>query len=123
MSIDPGNAQALAYLGDIEMRKNNPEKALSYLHQAVQARNDLRIAYIDMGAVLVRQKQYKEAIAPLKRALELDPTQPDAHYRLGRIYQAIGNRAAAQQEFKKVQQLHQNADEDFASKMAAPPTK
>jgi hypothetical protein len=31
----------------------------------------------------------------------------------------MGNRAAAEAEFRKVKELHQKADEDTASKMAA----
>jgi tetratricopeptide (TPR) repeat protein len=119
VSVDSGNALSLAYLGDIEMKRNNSEKAVSYLRQAVQARQDIRIAYLDLGAILTEQKQYKDACAALQRAIELDPAQPDAHYRLGRAYQGMGNSAAAQREFKRVQELHQKADEDLASKMAA----
>jgi hypothetical protein len=31
----------------------------------------------------------------LQRAVELDPAQPDAHFRLGRLYQTMGNTLAA----------------------------
>jgi tetratricopeptide (TPR) repeat protein len=44
LGIDPANAQALGYLGDIELKLNDPEKALVLLHRAVQQRNDIRIA-------------------------------------------------------------------------------
>jgi len=118
LSLDPSNAQALAYLGDIEMKRGNTGKALAHLRQAVQARRGIRIAYLDLGAILTDQKRYKDAIVVLQRAVQLDPAQADAHYRLGRVYQNMGNRAAAQQELKKVQELHQKADEDIASKMA-----
>jgi len=53
--------------------------------------------------------------------VELDPAQPDAHYRLGRVYQAIGNAAESQKEFAKVRELHEKADEPLASKMSAAP--
>ena len=51
------------------------------------------------GAILTEQRHYPAAITALERAVELDPEQPDAHYRLGRVYQATGNQAAAQKEF------------------------
>jgi tetratricopeptide (TPR) repeat protein len=119
LSLDPANAEALAYLGDIEMKRSNPDKALSYLHQAVHTNKDIRIAYLDLGAILTEQKEYKDALAALQRAIDLDPAQPDGHYRLGRVYQGMGNSAAAQREFKRVQELHQKADDDLASRMAA----
>jgi tetratricopeptide (TPR) repeat protein len=121
LSIDPNHPQALAYLGDIEMKRTNPDQALPLLRKAVLAKNDIRIAYVDLGAILAQQKQYAEATTALRRAVELDPAQPDAHYRLGRVYQAIGNAAESQKEFAKVRELHEKADEPLASKMSAAP--
>ena len=116
---DPNHAQALAYLGDIEMKKDNPEGALDLTSQgAVQIRDDLRIAYLDMGVILAQQNRHPEAIAAFKRAESLDPSQPDAHLRLGRLYKATGDDVAAQKEFSKLRELHQKADDDIASKMS-----
>ena len=70
------------------MKKNNPEQALLLLRKAVELRNDIRIAYLDMGAILTQQNHTQEAIAALQHAEGLDTSQPDAHLRLGRLYQA-----------------------------------
>jgi tetratricopeptide (TPR) repeat protein len=120
LSIDPAHAQALAYLGDIELKKNDPERALPLLQKAVKLRNDIRIAYVDIGSILSEQKKYPEALAALLRAEKLDPAQPDAHYRLARLYRAMGNQAAAQREFVRVSELHEKS-EDMAPKLSAPP--
>jgi tetratricopeptide (TPR) repeat protein len=120
LSLDPDHAQALAYLGDIELKANDPQKALRLLQRAVQQRTDIRIAYVDLGAILTEEKRYREAMAALQRAVRLDASRPDAHFRLGRLYQITGNQAAAQQEFTKVRELHEKAEEDVASKMSAP---
>lgn len=117
LTIDPAHAQALAYLGDIELKRNQSEKALPLLNQAIQLRDDIRIAYVDIGAILSTQKKYPEALAALLQAEKLDPAQPDAHYRLARLYRAMGNTAAAQREFARVNELHEKA-EDVASKMS-----
>ena len=121
LAVDPDNAQALAYLGDIEMKRNNPDAAVPLLKKALQAHNDIRIAYLDLGAILTQRGEYPAAITALKRAVELDTEQPDAHYRLGRAYQATGNEAAAQKEFAKVRELHDKSEEDVARKMSASP--
>ena len=121
LSIDPSHPLALAYLGDIEMKRTNPDPALALLRRAVGVKNDIRIAYVDLGAVLTQQKQYKDAVTALRHAVELDPSQPDAHYRLGRTYQAMGNSAESQKEFAKVRELHEKADESLASRMSATP--
>ena len=81
----------------------------------------VRIAYVDLGAVYTQQKQYEQAAAALRRAVELDPAQADAHYRLGRLYQTLGNTAAAQQELAKVRDLHGTADEGLVGKISSAP--
>jgi tetratricopeptide (TPR) repeat protein len=58
----------------------------------------------------MQQRKYPEAIKAYKRAVELNPTQPDAHYRLGRIYQAMGATADSKKEFAKTAELHQKND-------------
>ncbi len=120
LSIDPGHAQALAYLGDIELKKNAPEKALPLLKKATELRNDIRVAYLDIGAILLEQKKYPDALDALLHAEKLDPAQPDAHYRLARLYRAVGNAAAAKREFAKVAEL-QEKTEELVPKMSPPP--
>jgi tetratricopeptide (TPR) repeat protein len=120
LAVDPSHPQALAYLADIELRNNEPDKALPLLQKVVKQRNDIRIAYVNLGAILTQQKRYQEAAKALQRAITLDPSQPDAHFRLGRLEQAMGNMAAAEKEFAKVRELHEKQNDDVASKMAAP---
>ena len=121
LSLDPNHPQALVYLGDIEMKKTNLDEALTLLRKATAEKKDIRLAYIDMGAVLTEQMHYPEAVAAFRRAVELDPAQPDAHYRLGRAYQAMGKAAESQKEFAKVRELHQKADEPLALKISESP--
>ena len=92
LKVDPNHAQSLAYLGDIALKENKPEEAVGYLEKVVRQRKDIRVAYLDLGAAQMQLKKYPEALAALKRAVELDATQPDAHFRLGRLYQAMGER-------------------------------
>ncbi|MGA7169494.1 MAG: tetratricopeptide repeat protein, partial [Candidatus Sulfotelmatobacter sp.] len=122
LTIDPHHAQALAYLGDIEMKRSNLVDAVSLLREAVSTQNNVRLAYVDLGAILMERKQYSEAITMLQRAVKLDGSLPDAHYRLARVYQAMGKAAEAQKEFARVRELHRKADESLASKIPeAPP--
>ena len=121
LSVDPKQALALAYLGDIAMKENNFDEALALLRKAVGMKNDIGIAYLDLGAVLSEKGQYEAAAAALRRAVELDPTQPDAHYRLARAYKAMGSIAESQKELAKVRELHQESDDSLASKIATPP--
>ena len=89
------------------MKRSEPEKALGLLERSVKLRDDMRLAHIDIGVILTGQKRYQEALAALLRAQKLDPGQPEVHYRLGRLYQAMSNVDAAKEEFARVQPLHQ----------------
>jgi tetratricopeptide (TPR) repeat protein len=123
LAQDATHAQAMAYLGDIEMKRGNAEGALPLLRKAVQLRSDLRIAHMDLGTILAQQKQYPEAAAAFRRAVDLDPKQSDAHFRLANLYKAMGNSAAAEKEFAAVRQLQENPADDMVHTMpAAPPS-
>jgi tetratricopeptide (TPR) repeat protein len=120
LESDPTHAQSLAYLGDIECKNDHPDAAIALLKRAQRVNDDLRIVYVDLGAIYLQQKDYKHAQTALERAVQLDPEQADAHYQLGRLYQAQGNSPAAEEELAKVRELHKKAD-DLAGKMAAAP--
>jgi tetratricopeptide (TPR) repeat protein len=51
----------------------------------------------------------------------LDPTLPDAHYQLGRLYQALGKPTEAEKELHKVQDLHKKAEDSLVGKMSSSP--
>jgi len=121
LAIDPASPQALAYLGDIAMKQSDPDKALPLVKRAVQLKSDLRIAYLDMGILLADRKEFPEALAALRRAEELDPSEPDAHYRMARIYKQMGNSTASEKEFEKVRELHGKEAGDIVRQMADSP--
>jgi tetratricopeptide (TPR) repeat protein len=118
LALDPNHAQALAYLGDIELKRGQADKAYPLLAKAVQLRGDLRIAYLDLGEILAGRHQYKDAVTDLRRAVQLDPAEPDAHYWLGRVYEGTSRHQDGQAEFAKVRALHQKAADDVASTMS-----
>jgi len=103
------------------MKRQNPDGAIPLLKRAIQLKPDLRFAYIDLGAVYTRQKNYKDAIEALQKAVGLDPMEPDAHYRLARIYQAMGKAAESKREFAKVEKRYEKKDESLTSKMPLRP--
>ena len=103
------------------MKRQNPEGAIPLLKKAIQLKPDLRFAYVDLGTIFTRQKNYDEAINALQKAMELDPAEPDAHYRLARIYQILGNTAEAKREFAKVERHYEKKDESLVGKLPAPP--
>lgn len=121
LSLDPIHAQSLAYLGDIEVKDGRAEKAVLLLKKAIELQKDLRFAYIALGVALTDLQQYTDALGVLQQAAKLDPSQADAHYRIARVYQALGRTEEAQKEFAKVRELHQKSDEALTPKMPNSP--
>jgi hypothetical protein len=52
-------------------------------------------------------------------AARLTPEDPSPHWRLARLYQAMGNKAAASAEFQKTSSLHKAANDTIFSKLKA----
>lgn len=117
---DPGHAQAMAYLGDAEMRLQQPAAAQATLKKAVLMQGATRMAFVDLGIVLADAGRNEDAAADFERAIQMDPSQVDAHWRLARLYQAEGKRAEAHAEFAKAAALHQKQDQSLVQQMTPP---
>ncbi len=57
------------------------------------------------GTAYYARKQYENAVADLKQAIELDGSMVDAHYSLGMVLKAIGRKEEAATAFQKVVDL------------------
>jgi tetratricopeptide (TPR) repeat protein len=121
---NPGYAQSYLYLGDIALHTNDNRAAELLLQKALQLQNESRLAYFDLGCVYADQKKNQEAVAALEHAVKLDPSQPDAHYRLARLYTTLGQKEKAAQEFTKTKELHNKTEDSLIDKVSgdgAPP--
>jgi tetratricopeptide (TPR) repeat protein len=63
----------------------------------------------------------EKAVAELREAERLDPARADAHYRLGRVYEAMGRRREAQAELAIVKRLESEQAEDALHKVSGRP--
>jgi tetratricopeptide (TPR) repeat protein len=115
---DPGYAQSYLYLGDIALHSDDEATAEPLLKRAIELQNESRLAYFDLGSIYADQNRNQEALAALQHAVALDPTQPDAHYRLARLYVAIGDKDKAAAEFAKTKQLHSDKEESLIKKVS-----
>ncbi|HSD45643.1 MAG TPA: tetratricopeptide repeat protein [Pyrinomonadaceae bacterium] len=56
---------------------------------------------LEKGKEFYRNDQDEEAVASFQEALKLDPDFPEAHFRLGLGYKALGKQEEAEAEYKK----------------------
>lgn len=107
LARNPGNGESRAYLGDISYRHGDLNSARRLLEQALKEGVRIRLLYLDLGIIDTNQKRYTAAVAELQKAIALDPTRMDTHYRLALAYKGLGNTTAANQELQTIQEMRE----------------
>jgi tetratricopeptide (TPR) repeat protein len=103
---DPNSTSSLAYLGDIALKHDDEAAAMTLLKRAAALPGAIRLTYVDLGILHAQLNQNEEAEASLERAVRMDPTEADAHWRLARLYQTMGEKEKAKREMQKVLALN-----------------
>ncbi len=117
MDHDPRNSQAIAYLGDIALKRGDKAGAEELLRRSIALRADNHMALVNLGIIETDGKQYHLAEEHLKRAVSLNTNEAKGHYRLGRLYQLTGRKVEAAREFARVKQVQQNDTDDMVYKV------
>jgi tetratricopeptide (TPR) repeat protein len=102
----PNNAQAMAYLADTQMRLNHPEAALPLILLAIKINPAMELPHLDLGILDSDAGRRDDALRELKEAARLGPSDVNVHYRLARLYKAMGRTPEANVEFQKTSNLH-----------------
>ncbi len=84
--LDPKLHYAHRLLSQIYFKKGNFEKEVSFAKEAFVLNNEDAVACNDLGLALMHLERYAEAIVYLKKAVSLDPRNPDYIYSLGSLY-------------------------------------
>src|SRR5207248_11496145 len=113
----PSNAQALTFLADTEIKLNHPEIARPLLEKAILVSPEMELAHLDLGIVEAGAGNNEAAVRELKLAAKLSPNDIKPHYRLARLYQAMGRKQEANVEFEKTKTLTKAADESVFNQL------
>jgi tetratricopeptide (TPR) repeat protein len=73
---------------------------------------------LDLGIVYTETGRKEDALRELTAAEKLTPGDVNVHWRLGRLYRALGKTDEAKAEFEKAGKLNKAADEDLYKKIA-----
>jgi Flp pilus assembly protein TadD len=76
------------------------------LEQALTINERLYEGQVALGRALIRTGRVADSVAPLKRAAELAPENPEPHYQLAIAYRRLGQKAAADAESAIVKKIH-----------------
>lgn len=104
-------------LGQTYFQMQRNEDAIRYLGLAIEKTKDRaleqRCRFL-LGEIFTRTKQYTLAQAEYQVILDRNPNSADAHFYLGEIALALGNKDAARTEWRrafKIDPLHFNANQ------------
>jgi len=110
LKINPTSPAAEFMLGDLAWRQQKADEAIEHFSKATQFDAGLAEAYLGLGVALNAAGRFTEAMAPLKKYTEMEPSNPAGYYQLALSYARTGNRQEAdrlmalQREAEKKQQ-------------------
>src|ERR1700733_3248953 len=109
LSANPGDADSLYMLGEIQWLRSQPQEALAFYNQALAVRPAFADAHIAAGKALTTLGHTDEALKQLLEAVRLDPQSEVAHYRLSEAYRKLGRPQDAERElvtFRTLRDAH-----------------
>ena len=113
----PNHAQALTYLADTLIKLNHSSDARPLLEKAILISPEMELAHLDLGIIEADAGNNEAAVRELKLAAKLGPNDVKPHYRLARLYQAMGKKQEASVEFEKTRTLTKAADESVFNQL------
>jgi predicted O-linked N-acetylglucosamine transferase (SPINDLY family) len=102
LAHEPGQANALHYLGLLRHQQGAHEEALRLLREADPQVRHEPVACFNFATVLVQQARYQDALGPLEQALSLRPDYDDAVLQLGVVSFKLGDLKRAAAAFRSV---------------------
>jgi len=98
LAIDPNNATAEYVLGELAKDEGDLSAAIRHYTRATKIDTGFAEAYLGLGAALVQQQQFAEAIPPLETYEKMAPDSPTGHYQLALAYNGAGRKEDANRE-------------------------
>lgn len=106
LKVNPFDEKACSELGDIALEKGNFNEARADYTQALTLQPSDPGANFGMAKTLLALNDTEHAVPMLEKAVQLDPSNASAHYRLGMLYRKEGRTEDARQQLEDYQRLY-----------------
>jgi ribosomal protein S12 methylthiotransferase accessory factor len=106
------------YIGNCLLALNEPQKALSSFHRALEldpAPEDIPSIYSYMGVCLKELQEYREALKILDKGIAVDPERTDIYNLMGFCHFKLKEHEAAIKCFKNILKLNPSSAIDYAN--------
>jgi tetratricopeptide (TPR) repeat protein len=123
LANDPNHAQSLLHLGDTKLQLNQYSEAGPLLEKAVKLDPSLGLAHLDLGILAANEDRKEDALHEFLTAEKLTPNDVNVHWRLGRLYRAMGKKEEAKVELDKASSITRSADQELYKKISGGPAK
>ncbi|WP_372369238.1 protein kinase [Candidatus Uabimicrobium sp. HlEnr_7] len=106
ISLNPDDAAIYHNLGVLFQEQGKYRKAIDIYREVSQKNSHLVFPYLNTGIILYKQQKYQMAVGFLNNALQANPQHSQSHYFRGITHLKIGNFTQAEQDLKKVLDIH-----------------
>ena len=121
LAIDPMNAAAEFWLGEIARLDSQWDEAISHFAAAAKIDPHFADAFLSWGAALNSAGRYSEAIPPLEQYVRMAPQNLSGHYRLSIAYARTGRTEDSAREAALHQQLIEKQQAAVKARATATP--
>jgi tetratricopeptide (TPR) repeat protein len=118
LANDPNHAQSMLYIADADIQMNQYIDAAPLLEKAVKLDPSLGLAYLDLGILAANDGRNDDALREFLAAEKLTPNDVNVHWRLGRLYRAMGRKEEAKVELDKASNITKSADQELYKKIS-----
>jgi tetratricopeptide (TPR) repeat protein len=118
LANDPKHIQSMLYLADTDVQMNQMVEAKPLLERVEKINPGIPLTHLDLGIVYTEANRKEAALRELSVAAGYEPDNVNVHWRLARLYRAMGKPEMAKAEFDKAGALNQKADDDLYKKIA-----
>ena len=109
LAIDPVNAAAEFWLGEIARSEGRWEEATPHFAAAAKLDSNFSDAFLSLGTSLNSAGRYAEAIAPLEKYVKMAPQAVAGHYQLYVAYSRTGRNEEAAREMALHQEMREKS--------------
>jgi tetratricopeptide (TPR) repeat protein len=118
LALKPDLARGHFFMAMVDKAAGDYEAALRHLNETVRQYPRDRVAQNQVGRILFLERRFADAVNALKKTLDVDPEDVQAHYNLMLCYRGLGQTDNADREEKLF--LRFKADEASQSLTAKP---